>query len=57
MSYDVNCRMYDQELRRNSVIEGQTVNLSGKMVAYISQKVTTRTASPFAFDPESFDNS
>jgi hypothetical protein len=57
MSYDVNCRMYDQALRRNSVIEGQTVNLSGKMVAYISQKVTTRTASPFAFDPEPLDNS
>jgi hypothetical protein len=57
MTYEVNCRMYDQELRRKSVIEGHTVNLSGKTVAYISQKVTTRTASPFAFDPESLDSS
>jgi hypothetical protein len=57
MTYEVNCRMYDQELRRKSVIEGHTVNLSGKTVAYISQKVTTRTASPFAFDPESLESS
>jgi hypothetical protein len=54
MTYEVNCKMYDLELRRKS---GHSVNLSGKTVAYISQKVTTRTASPFAFDPESLESS
>jgi hypothetical protein len=44
MTYEVNCKMYDLELR-NSVKSGHSVNLSGKTVAYISQNVTTRTAS------------
>jgi hypothetical protein len=56
MTYKVNCRMYDQELQK-SVIGRTYRKLSDKMFAYIGQKVTTRTASPFAFDPESLESS
>jgi hypothetical protein len=55
MICEVNCRMHDQELRK-SVIEG-TYCKPQRQDGCVrrSQKVTTTTASPFAFDPESLE--
>jgi hypothetical protein len=55
MTCEVNRRMHDQELRK-SVIEG-TYRKPQRQDGCIrrSQKVTTTTASPFAFDPESLE--
>jgi hypothetical protein len=49
--------MHDQELRRKSVMEGtyrRPPRQDGRVSK--SQKVTTRTASPVGFDPESLES-
>jgi hypothetical protein len=54
MTCEVNYILHDQELRRKSVIDRKPQPQEGRVRK--SQKVTTRTASPFAFDLESLES-